>query len=59
MQFFEVLLQLCLWYFLLYTFMLVDLYVAIMQLEVFAAFMQVNVSAANMWATIFIEFMHM
>ena len=49
------------------TFMLVDLFVAIMQvtvsvtimhLEVSAAFMQVKLSAANMWVTIFIEIMH-
>ena len=40
------------------TFMLVDLFVAIMHvLEVSAAFMQVKVSAANMWVTIFIEIM--
>ena len=49
------------------TFMMVDLFVAIMQLtvsvaimqlEVFAAFMQVKFSAAKMWVTIFIELMH-
>ena len=47
-------------------FMLMDLFVAIMQrtvsvaimhLEVSAAFMQVKVSAANMWVAIFIEIM--
>ena len=50
------------------TFILVDLFVAIMQvtvsveimqLEVSASFMPVNLSAANMWVTIFIEIMHM
>ena len=49
------------------TFILVDLFVAIMQvtvsveimqLEVSAPFMQVKVSTANMWVTIFIENMH-
>ena len=54
---FEVLLQLCWWYFLLH-FILVDLFVAIMQLEVSEPFMQVKVFAANMWVTIFIEIMH-
>ena len=39
------------------TFMLVDLFVAIMELEVSAAFTQGKVSAANMWVTIFIEIM--
>ena len=41
------------------TFMLVDLFVAIMQGTVSAAFMQGKVSATNMWVTIFIEIMHM
>ena len=50
------------------TFILVDLFVAIMQvtvsveiiqLQVSAPFMQVKVSAANMWVMIFIEIMHM
>ena len=49
------------------TFILVDLFVAIMQvtvsvkimqLEVSTPFMQVKVSAANVWVTIFIETMH-
>ena len=49
------------------TFMLVDVFVAIMQvtvsvafmhLEVSAAFMPVKVSAANTWMTISIEIMH-
>ena len=31
---------------------------AIMQLDVSTPFMQVEVSAANMWATLFIEIMH-
>ena len=62
---FEVLLQLCWWYFLLAAITSVDLFVAITpqvtvsvaikQLEVSAAFMQVKVSAANIWATVFIE----
>ena len=55
-------------FFIIATYILVDLFVAIvqvtvsvaiMQLEVSAAFMQVKVSAANMWVTIFIEIMHM
>ena len=49
------------------TFILVDLFVAIMQvtvsvenfqLEVSAPFIQVKVSVANMWVTIFIEILH-
>ena len=62
---FEILLQLCL--LLSATYMLVDLFVVIMQvivfvaimlLEVSAVFMQVKVCATNMWVTIFIEIMH-
>ena len=49
------------------TFILVDLFVVIiqvtvsveiMQLEVSAPLMQVKVSAANMWVTVLIEIMH-
>ena len=49
------------------TFILVDLFVAIMQvtvsveviqLEVSAPFVQVKMSAANMWVTFLIEIMH-
>ena len=41
------------------TFILVDLFVAIMQVTVSVKIMQSEVSAANMWVTIFIEIMHM
>ena len=50
------------------TFILIDLFVAIMQVtvsaeimqfEVSGPFLQVKVSAANMWVTIFIQIMHM
>ena len=45
------------------TFILTDLFVAIMQVTVSveiisAPFMEVKVSAANMWVTIFIEIMY-
>ena len=46
------------------TFILVDLFVAIMQVIISVEIMQLEVStpfmsAANMWVTIFIEIMHM